>query len=540
MATTPAGDVPWASTYRALVTRPEDTLGPRELEQLAVSSYLIGDDDGCTTAWEAAHHRHVEAGNVPDAARCSFWLAFCLMMRGQTARAGGWLGRTATMIGDDLECSARGYVLIPAVLGALESGDASTARDLAVEAARLADQFGDADLRAFARLGEGQALMAMGDPVAGTARFDEAMLAVSSGEVGPIASGVVYCAVILECMQVFDLRRAAEWTAALHAWCEAQPELVPYRGQCLVHRSQLQQASGEWQRAAATVEDACRLLADPPHPALGLAHYQVAELHRLCGAFDDAAAMYTRASADGHEPMPGLAMLALDRGDIGAATTGIHTALQATTSRSRRPELLAAAVEIFLEANDLGAARTAADELAEIAVGFTSEVLSAMADQAIGAVTLGEGDPASSLPRLRAARSTWTGLRMPYDAARTSVLLGLGYVALGDRTQADLEFENARLAFEALGALPDLERLRSLRDDPRWPAPRERSEVGGLSERELEILAHVASGQTNREIAADLTISPHTVGRHLENIFAKLGVSGRAAAIAYAYEHDLL
>jgi DNA-binding CsgD family transcriptional regulator len=164
-----------------------------------------------------------------------------------------------------------------------------------------------------------------------------------------------------------------------------------------------------------------------------------------------------------------------------------------------------------------------------------------MADHALGAVALSEGDLSMSLPRLRSARSAWTRLQMPYEAARSSVLLGLGCVSLGDQAAAALDFENARIAFEALGARPDLERLQSLRSGAGLPADGpglDRKAV--LSTREIEVLGHVASGQTNREIAEALTISRHTVGRHLENIFTKLGVSGRAAATAYAYEHDLL
>jgi DNA-binding CsgD family transcriptional regulator/tetratricopeptide (TPR) repeat protein len=541
MARHPDDAANWVTRYHALVERPRDDLDPPELEQLAVSSYLIGDDGRCEAAWEAAHRRHVDAGHRADAARCSFWLAFCLMMRGQMAQAGGWLGRTEAVIGDDVQCSASGYVLIPSLLGALESGDPRTARELAITAAEIAAAFGDADLGAFAALGEGQALIALGQPAAGTARFDEVMVAVLTGEVGPIASGVVYCAVILECMQIFDLRRAAEWTDALFAWCEEQPELVPYRGQCLVHRSQLLQAAGEWSEAVSTVEVACRRLTEPPHPALGLALYQAAELHRLVGSFDAAAAAYAGASAAGHEPMPGLALLALARGDVEAAVAGIRRALIETTMRMRRPPLLAAAAEIFRHATDLTAARAAADELVDIAAATDSDVLRAMADHALGGVTLGEGDVSTSLPRLRSARSTWARLQMPYEAGRASVLLGLGCVSLGDRTSGALEFENARVTFETLGALPDIERLRSLRAAAGLSVETpERDRPGGLSARELEVLGHVASGRTNREIAATLMISQHTVGRHLDNIFAKLGVSGRAAATAYAYEHDLL
>ncbi len=532
----------WAARYRELTERPQETLDPRELEQLAVSSYLIGDDERCASAWEAAHRRHADAGNREDSALCSFWLAFCLMMRGQMAQAGGWLGRTEATMGDDLDCSARGYLLIPSLLGALDAGDAPRARELAVHATTIATEFDDADLGAFAGLGEGQALIAMGESEAATSRFDEVMLTVSTGDVGPIASGVVYCAVILECMQIFDLRRAAEWTDALQAWCEQQAELVPYRGQCLVHRSQLLQAAGDWRDAAQTIDAACRRLADPPHPALGLAYYQEAELHRLVGAFDDALAAYGRASASGQEPMPGLALLTLARGGVDAAAAAIRRALQETTHRMRRPAMLAAGVEIFRRANDLAAARAAAEELAEISTDAGSEVLRAMASQAMGAVALSNGDSATALSLLRDARSAWTRLHMPYDGAQASVLLGLGCVSMGDRTSAGLEFENARVTFEELGARPDLERLTSLQasSGALTGSASERHGMSELSRRELEVLAHVASGETNREIAAALVISQHTVGRHLENIFSKLGVSGRAAATAYAYEHDLL
>lgn len=183
-------------------------------------------------------------------------------------------------------------------------------------------------------LGQGQSLLALGDVGAGTARFDEAMLSVASGEVGPIAAGTVYCAVIVECMKIFDLARATEWTEALSEWCDVQPDLVPFRGQCLVHRSQLQQTSGDWAAAVTCVESACDRLADPPHPALGLAHYQVAELHRLVGDVDAAEARYRLASRNGREPMPGLALLDLAHGAIDEAAAGIRRALRRGHSRS--------------------------------------------------------------------------------------------------------------------------------------------------------------------------------------------------------------
>ena len=524
----------WQEAYRSLSLSTED-LGASDWERLAVAAYMIGEDDRSGAAWEAAHRRHLEAGDRAEAARCSFWLAFGLMMRGHMAQANGWLRRTQTIVEEGgLDCAAAGYLLIPALLGALGGGNPSSARDMAVEAFAIATRLGDPDLRAFGTLGHGQALLALGQVDAGMAELDEVMVSVTAGELGPITTGIVYCAVILECVHLLDLSRAAEWTAALSAWCDSQPDVVPYRGQCLVHRAQLQQAAGDWPDAAATADAACRRLADPPHPALGLAHYQQGELHRLRGAFDEADAAYRRANQAGYQPVPGLALLELARGDARAAATTIRRALHEVSAAHERPALLAAAVDIFRATGDVAAARGAAGELAAIAVDSTSPVLRAFSDHAAGTVLLAEGDLPAALRHLRAAAGTWRDARMPYEAARTSATIALCCAALGDRTSASLELDTAHETFSRLGAQPDVARVESL------AAGVEDRTSNPLSPREREVLAHVASGKTNREIAAALVISEHTVGRHLENAFAKLGVGSRAAAIAYAMEHHLL
>jgi DNA-binding NarL/FixJ family response regulator len=534
----------WRDAFHAFVgTAKEQPLDPADYERLAVAAYLVGEDDECVAAWEAAHRATLETGDGAGAARCAFWLGLCLALGGHLAQASGWFARAGRLIDDEqLDCPAAGYLLVPQLLGALETGDAAVARDLAVRATELANRFDDPDLRAFGSLGHGQALIAMGDTAGGTARLDEVMVSVTAGEVGPVTSGIVYCAVILECMHRFDMQRAAEWTDALSAWCDAQPDLVPYRGQCLVHRSQVQQAAGDWPDATRSIAAACQHLTNPPHPALGLAYYQEAELHRLVGAFDEAEERYRLASRYGHHPMPGLAWLDLARGDAEAAATAIRRAWHEARNPQQRPALLFAAVDILRAAGELTDARAAADELATFATTSSSEVLTAMAAQARGAVLTGEGDPAGALGELRAAATAWQSLQMPYEAARTAVLLGLACSALGDRTSAALEFGNAKATFTELGATPDLERLATL----------SKGLVGGhtadtaaeaaavLSPREREVLAHVAAGMTNREIAEALVISQHTVGRHIEHIFTKLGVASRAAATAYAYEHHLL
>jgi DNA-binding NarL/FixJ family response regulator len=130
---------------------------------------------------------------------------------------------------------------------------------------------------------------------------------------------------------------------------------------------------------------------------------------------------------------------------------------------------------------------------------------------------------------LRRAGDVWQALEAPYEIARTRLLVGVACRLLGDDESAALEVEAARGIFERLGAKPDLARM-SVRANG----------AHGLSRRELEVLRLVASGKSNREIAAALVISEHTVARHLQNIFAKLGVSSRAAATAFAFEHRLV
>jgi ATP/maltotriose-dependent transcriptional regulator MalT len=509
----------------------------REHEQRAVAAYLRGEDDACQQALERAHRVALDERDVVTAVRCTFWLGMVLMLRGQVAQAGGWLARGERLAAEVDDCPSAGYLLVPVVLRALGEGDGDTALGLARRTADLGERHGDADLHAFGTLGVAQALLAGGDIAGGTPLLDEAMLAVTAGEVGPVTSGIVYCAAILACMDIFDLSRASEWTSALTDWCDAQPDLVPYRGQCLVHRSQVQQAAGDWSDALATAEAARRRLAEPPHPALGFAHYQDAELHRLVGDVQRAQAAYREASRLGHDPMPGLALLRRDEGDVVDAAAAIRRALQERKDRSQRPTLLAAAVEILRAAGDRDGARLASAELDELASASPAAALRAVADHAGGSLLVETGDVGAGLARLRDAARAWQTLRMPYEGARTAVELARGCAALGDRIAAALELDNAREVFAALGAAPDLARLEAVGVDrpTTGPAPAAR-----LSAREQEVLGLVAAGRTTREIATALVLSEHTVRRHVENIFSKFGVSSRAAATAHAYEHGLL
>lgn len=525
----------WRDAFELLTAADQVApLTPPDVERVAVAAYLTGRDEASTDAWERAHHGFLDQRDVTRAVRCAWWLGIILLQRGQHAPGGGWIARAQRLLDDaGLDCVERGYLQIPRGLQALYSGDAESAHAVFREVATVADRFDDADLTALSRLGCGQATVMMGNAQEGVTMLDEAMVAVTTGDVSPISAGIIYCTVIIACRDIFDLRRAHEWTTALDRWCARHQDLRPYRGQCLVHRSEIMQLRGEWTDAMTEIRQACKHLSDPPgDPVLGMAMYQQAELFRLRGDYPGAEEAYRQASNWGHPVQPGLALLRLAQGRGADAQAAIRHAVDEARGRVARSNLLAAYVEIMLAAGDIDAARGAVKELADIAAAFDSPYLRAVAESAQGATLLADGDAAAAGAALRTAWRRWLELETPYEAARTRVLIGTAYSRLGDADSALLEFAGARQVFEELDAAPDLASL------DRLTRPAERT--GGLTSREVEVLVLVAAGKTNREIAAELVVSDHTVRRHLQNIFTKLDLSSRAAATAYAYEHGLV
>lgn len=375
---------------------------------------------------------------------------------------------------------------------------------------------------------------AQGRPAEGFALLDEAMVAAVGGELSPVVTGLVYCGVIAYCQQLHDVRRAGEWTAALTRWCDDQPQMMAYTGQCLVHRAEVLQIQGSWSDALEEARQAAGRFRAAGRPWLvGEARYRVGELHRLRGELDDAEAAYREASRLGFPPQPGLALLRLAQGDVHGATASIRRALVEVTEPLDRAPLLFAAVQILLAGDDREAARGASGELDEIAAHHDSALLAARGGEARGAVALADGETVAALVSLRQAWQRWQDLGAPYEAARVRVLVGLSCRDLDDDDAARLELEAAHGMFAELGATTDLAHVDGLLAGPSAPAH-------GLTPRELEVLRMVAAGQTNKRIAAELVLSERTVDRHVSNILTKLGVPSRAGATAYAYEHGLL
>jgi ATP/maltotriose-dependent transcriptional regulator MalT len=530
------GNRAWGAAFRHLAAADaEAPLESRDLEAQAMAAFLIGKEVECAELLTRAHRGFVDEGQPRKAALCAYRLGFTSLINGDIAQAGGWFSRAERLLEGEGDCVEKGYLLLPVGYQGVYTGHAAQGYKTFVEAAKIGERFGETDLVTLARQGQGRALIRQGRIADGVALLDEAMIAVRAGDVSAITAGSVYCSVLTACGEIFDMRRAQEWTTALDQWCSSQPDIVPYRNHCLVLRAEILQLHGAWPDALTEIQQACERLAHPPpKPELGSAFHSLGEIHRVRGEFAEAEEAYRKASRWQRTPQPGLAQLRLLQGDIEAAYEAIRQVADEVKESGARAKVLDAYVEISLAAKDVSAARSAADELAEIARHVDAPLLHAVSGRANGAVLLAEKDAQGALVELRKSLNIWRELNAPYEAARVRVLIAQACGELGNCDAAELELGSAREIFKELGAAPALAHANAL-------ALRKTMDAAGpLTAREMEVLKLVASGMANRKIAGTLGISEKTVARHISNIFVKLDLSSRAAATAYAYEHQFV
>src|SRR5688500_14379488 len=333
---------------------------------------MLGLHDVYLSVLERAHQGHVEAGQTLRAVRSAFWVGITLALRGEMGPAGGWLGRAHRILGDQ-DSVERGYLLMPLVFQHEAGGDFAAAAAVAGDAAAIAGRFDDVEGVALAVQAQGAMLIKAGRVREGLAFLDEAMVAVAGGKVSPIVTGIVYCGVILACQEVYELRRAQEWTAVLTRWCEQQPDLVAFTGRCLVHRAEIMQVHGDWSDALEEARRAGeRLGRSFNRRAAAQAFYRQGEVHRLRGEFEDAEHAYREASRFGWEPQPGMALLRLAQGRHETAAAAIRRAVGEAEQPLRLANLLPACVEIMLAAGDVDEASAACRQLEEIAGRYES------------------------------------------------------------------------------------------------------------------------------------------------------------------------
>ena len=507
-------------------------LAAADLDALADAAWWLGDFDQASAVLEEAYRRHLDEGRPGPAAMAAIGVAVNHLLRGDGVVGSGWVGRAQRLLRDQPEHTEHGYLLYLELEGALGGGEAGAVVATAGRVREIGRRHADPNLVAGGDLFEGRALVKQGRMAEGMALLDEAMLAVLSGELDPGWAGNIYCHLMAAFHELADVRRAAEWTEATSRWVAGLPPAVLFTGICRVHRSQVLERRGDWAEAEREAALVCRDLADLHVAGAAEGHYQLGEIRRLRGDLAGAEAAYRQAHELGRDPQPGLALLRLAQGRTATASASIRAALTAVThDRLGRARLCAAQVEIALADGDAETAGRACDELTRTASTYGSSGLEAAALQARGAVCLAGGRAEAALPTLRAACRRWRELDAPYDAARVRLLLAGAYQALGDADAAARELDAAEVVFVRLGATLDAGGIAARRGRVALP--------GGLTGREAEVLALVAAGRSNREIAASLVLSPKTVARHLSNIFAKLGVSSRTQAAAYAFEHGL-
>jgi DNA-binding CsgD family transcriptional regulator/tetratricopeptide (TPR) repeat protein len=527
----------WAAAYERLTAADGDPsavgLGADDLMTLAMAAFLLGDIDACIRALQRGYRLRIDNGEVLGAVRFAFWLARVHNGRGEGAVGSGWAARAERLLADQpADVVERGYLLIHDFFRCVDRGDFAGAVATGDKIVSVARWHGDPDLLAQGLVCKGRMMMYAGQVPEGLAMLDEAMVGVAAGELSPVFAGTVYCAMIDACQEVLDFARASAWTTALTRWCDTQPDLVPFTGQCAVHRGQILRLHAAYPEALAEFEDACRRYAAlGSNAAAGLALSERGDVLRIRGDYVAAEASYDEAAGYGHDAQPGRALLMTARGRVPGAVAAVRRMLAETNDPVHRSRMLAGAVEVLLAGDALPEAEDAAGQLSTIADGFGCLGLRASAAYCLALVALAGEDPDRALPQARLAVRLWSELRAPYEVAQAKVLVGRAVRMLGDEDSATAELTAACRTFAELGTVPARQEAERLTG---------RATAGGLTGRELDVLRLVAVGNSNAEIAVRLVLSDKTVARHLTNIFAKLDVPSRTAAAAYAHDHDLL
>jgi ATP/maltotriose-dependent transcriptional regulator MalT len=523
----------WAEALdaaRAAVV-PSDRAEADRLDIVAETSWWLGQMDECIDAREQAYALYDAQGDGLCAGRCAVWLWEHHKLKARPSTAGGWLRRARRALEADTESVEFGDLLLREAEVAHGSGELDRATALARDAVALGRRLSSIDLEAAALQTIGRLLIDAGNLTDGLGHLDEAMLSAVEGKLNPYTTGKVYCSLISACEQLGDLSRAAEWTDATLRWSEDHP-MAMWPGICRVHHAALLQLRGDWGAAEREARQACTELDGFHVPNVAAGYIEIGDIRRRLGDLDGAEAAFATAEELCGQQSAGLALVRLAQRRVDSATAIITQMLEDHTwNRLARAKLLPARVQIAVAAQDLDAATAAADELERIVTEYDSPALLAAALCSRGRLQLAQGDDRTACATLREALRHWQQLEVPYEVATVRLLLGQACRACGDEDAASSSFASAAAIFDRLGAALDSRHIRDLTSSTLLPA--------NLTTREAAVLGLVASGVTNRDIAAALHLSERTVARHLSNIFTKIGVATRTAAAAFAYEHDL-
>lgn len=496
----------------------------RDLRALAACEWWLGRQESCLDILDEAYRILAADGEAMAAAEAALVIALVRLTRAEMTVGTAWARRAHRILADLPDARAHAYDVYLTASMDLDATGALWPAESVSRMRQLASSLRIPAVSALSAVVSGMHAIRAGRTAEGFAELDEAMLSVVSGELEAEWAGDVLCTTIHVCHELADFRRMADWTRAAEAWCASHGTDVVYAGVCRVHRLELQSASGEWDAAEAALQRACADLASDHPWVAGEGWYQVGEVRRLRGDAAGARQAYDRARAAGVDPVPGEALLVLAEGDLERAAAMISTSL-AQRDRLGRARLLRPGVEIALAGGTPEQAHRLLDELEDDAREFGSDGFRAWAAHARGMALIHAGDADGAISRLHSALEIFRRLRQPWEQANVLCWLASAHERRGDDALAAQLRDQAGAIFERLGAPPVVVRSGT--------AP---ASDGPLTARERQIVELVAQGKSNRQIAAELFISEKTVSRHLANVYVKLDVGSRTAAVAWWHE----
>ncbi len=462
-----AGRQAWRAAYAAYSEVDRQELTAADLESFGEAAWWSGKLEEAIALRERAYSGYVAAAESLAAARMALTLSWDYEGRGSFAVAGGWLANAERLLEGQAEAPEHARLLLThAITAMFAQGEFETAQRLFDETYELATRVGDRDLQMLALSGKGRAFIKAGEIDKGLALLDEATASAMCGDLRAHSAGLVYCLTISACQDLGDYRRAAEWTDAANRWCDTL-DVSGFPGACRIHRAEALRLRGDWPAAEAQALEACEELQDFDRNITASGHYEVAEIRRRRGDFAGAEESYRTSNEMGRDPQPGLSLLRLAEGKVGAAVAGITRTLQDRTEPLHRLRRLPAQVEIAIAAGDLKTARQAADEIEQVVDSYKianrrARAFDATVAFARGQIQLAERDWDGAAAALQHARDEWQAVGAPYETARARMLLGTAYARSGDEHGGEVELEGALATFERLGAGPDEARAKEL------------------------------------------------------------------------------
>jgi class 3 adenylate cyclase len=453
----------WREAYDLLQkANADEPLGAEDLEFLAEAAWWTGRLEEAIDFRERAYAAHIEAGEPRRAALLAMMISGDHGKKGAGSVAGGWLSRAASLLENEPEGAEHGHLALAYGTGAVMMGRLEAAQENLARARELATRYGDRNLEAMAMVFQGTTMVMAGQPTEGLALLDEVTARAVSGELEPLATGMIYCVTIHACQTLGDCGRASEWTTEANRWCD-RLDVSGFPGACRVHRAEIMRLQGNWDRAEEQAAQACDELGAYFNLITSAGFYEIGEIRRRRGDFAQAEEAYRKASELGHPTnmQPGLALLRLAQGKIDSAAAAIRRELENDGfDPLTRAGLLPAQVEIALAVGELARARTAAAEFEEIADryridGARTPHMEGTLQLTLGRIRLAEKDVDGAMAAFKAARATWEKVGAPYETAQARMLLGIAYRGKDDEHSARDEIEAARATFERLGAALD-------------------------------------------------------------------------------------